>query len=120
MPLPRLPWDHPTIVARFLSKQRPVSGSECIEFDGTKTNGWGRLVAWGFPECPSGRVLAHRYSYAIQRGPIPPHHDLDHIRECRNRGCINAYHVEPIGHAAHGVVSTDDQWSSEPDDGPEF
>ncbi len=113
MPLPRLPWDHPVIVARFLSKLRPVAGSACIEFTGTRTFGYGRFVAWDFPGVPSGRVRAHRYAYVIVRGPIPDGCDLDHIRECRNRGCCNAYHLEPVAHEEHGHISAADQWPAE-------
>ncbi|MEE9393715.1 MAG: HNH endonuclease signature motif containing protein [Planctomycetota bacterium] len=101
------------IVARFLSKLRPVAGSACIEFTGTRTFGYGRFVAWDFPGVPSGRVRAHRYAYVIVRGPIPDGCDLDHIRECRNRGCCNAYHLEPVAHEEHGHISAADQWPAE-------
>ncbi len=105
------------IVSRFLSKLRPVIGSACIEFIGTCTEGYGRFVAWDFPDVPSGRVRAHRYAYVLFRGPIPDGCDLDHIRECRNRGCCNAYHLEPVTHEAHGHISAADQWP--PDEGYE-
>lgn len=40
---------------------------------------------------------AHRWFYAIQNGDIPPDLELDHL--CRNRGCVNPSHLEPVTHA---------------------
>lgn len=39
--------------------------------------------------------LAHRLSYEIRIGPIPPMMSLDHL--CRNRSCINVFAV------VHGI-----------------
>lgn len=36
---------------------------------------------------------AHRVAYEEFRGPVPADKLLDH--QCRNRGCINPWHVEP-------------------------
>ena len=39
---------------------------------------------------------AHLVAYECLRGPLPPGTEGDHL--CRNRGCINPYHLEPITH----------------------
>lgn len=36
-------------------------------------------------------VVAHRYSYEIHKGPIPPEMVVDHI--CHNRTCVNPDHL---------------------------
>lgn len=37
---------------------------------------------------------AHRFSYTLYRGAISPGLDLDHL--CRNRLCVNPWHLEPV------------------------
>ncbi len=44
---------------------------------------------------PTMRV-AHRISYEMARGDIPIGLELDHL--CRNRGCVNPDHLEPVTH----------------------
>lgn len=42
-------------------------------------------------------VRAHRVSYVQHLGPIPEGLEIDHL--CRNRACINPFHLEPVLHA---------------------
>ncbi len=40
------------------------------------------------------KVMSHRYSYEQVIGPIPDGLQLDHL--CRDRSCVNPYHLEPV------------------------
>jgi hypothetical protein len=40
------------------------------------------------------KIPAHRYYYEMYRGPVPAGLMMDHL--CRNRACVNPYHLEPV------------------------
>lgn len=40
------------------------------------------------------KIPAHRYYYEMYRGPAPTGLMMDHL--CRNRACVNPYHLEPV------------------------
>lgn len=42
---------------------------------------------------------AHRVVYERTHEPLDPHIELHHL--CRNRGCVNPAHLEPLTKAAH-------------------
>lgn len=48
-------------------------------------------------------VPAHRYSYELVIGPIPEGLELDHL--CKNKTCVNPYHLEPVTHWENGLRS---------------
>lgn len=52
--------------------------------------GYGRVKVEGV------MLSAHRVSYLHFVGAIPDGLELDHL--CRNRGCVNPFHMEPVTH----------------------
>lgn len=51
-------------------------------------NGYGQF------RLPETHVLAHRFAYELERGPIPEGLHLDHL--CRVKACVRADHLEPV------------------------
>lgn len=85
---PRAPAD------RFWEK---VSGGHvvgCWNWTGATNSGYGNFNlghgTW---------VAAHRFSYEHLIGDVPQHLELDHL--CRNRACVNPWHLEPVTHAVN-------------------
>lgn len=54
------------------------------------------LIASGYGQFWDGerKVVAHRHSFEMLRGAIPPGLTLDHL--CRVRRCVNPDHLEPV------------------------
>lgn len=52
--------------------------------------GYGRLRVPG----QEGKALAHRFYYERERGPIAGGRQLDHL--CRQRDCVNPWHLEEV------------------------
>lgn len=63
--------------------------SGCWEWLGSH-NGKGYGIFW----YENSYRAAHRFGYAMMRSPIPDGLQLDHL--CRNRGCVNPWHLEPV------------------------
>jgi hypothetical protein len=73
---------------RFLPKVG-IAASGCWEWLTYRTpDGYGQF--WGGNAC----ILAHRWSYQHYVGPIPDGLVIDHL--CRNPGCVNPDHLEPV------------------------
>lgn len=68
------------------------TGSHKRRPDGT--GGYGTISTGGTAKNGGRQVPAHRYSYELLVGPIPPGLDLDHL--CRVRHCVNPAHLEPV------------------------
>lgn len=51
-------------------------------------------------------IRAHKFYYELKYGPVAPGMELDH--RCRNRGCVNPEHLDPVPHVVNcrrgGVV----------------
>lgn len=75
-------------IPAVLASKFSVSDSGCWEWTASrfKSTGYGAY---------RGRN-AHRAVYRAAVGPIPEGLDLDHL--CRNRGCVNPAHLEPVTH----------------------
>lgn len=72
----------------LLSKVR--TGPDCWEWLGAKDqDGYGAHYVRGL-----GQRRAHRLVYELLVAPIPAGLQLDHL--CRNRGCVNPAHLEPV------------------------
>lgn len=59
----------------------------------------GRRTSDGYGLFRIGRSdrYAHRFAWSALVGPIPAGLELDHL--CRNRGCVNPAHLQPVAHA---------------------
>jgi len=49
-------------------------------------------------------VRAHRYSFERYRGFIPDGLQLDHL--CRNRCCVNPWHLDPVTNRTNSIRSS--------------
>lgn len=78
-------------VVRFLSKFEACNEG-CWPWKAyVAYNGYGQIGL-------AGKVVyAHRFSYELFRGPIPLGLELDHL--CRNRRCVNPWHLEVVTRA---------------------
>lgn len=73
-------------MARLL--QKTVKSDGCWTWTGASRNGYGKLHF-------RGRMQeAHRVSYTLHVGEVPDGLHIDHL--CRNRGCVNPAHLEPV------------------------
>jgi hypothetical protein len=82
------PFPEKTLIERFEEKIEPGP-------DGC-WNWTGALVPCGYGQKWDGTrvVPAHRWSYEYHIGPIPEGLHIDHL--CRNRRCVNPWHLEPV------------------------
>lgn len=77
----------PRLPERFW-KRVTVTSSGCWQWDNPNTNGYARF-SW------EGRQQnAHRVAYCVLVAPVPKELHCDHL--CRNRGCVNPAHIEPV------------------------
>lgn len=65
-----------------------IKTENCWQWKRNLDGGYGRFWA------QNKTLLAHRVSYQIHVGEIPKGLQIDHL--CRNRGCVNPDHLEPV------------------------
>ena len=73
---------------RFHQKYAIDTASGCWQWTAATTTGYGRVKWHGVVH------TAHRLAYEHYVGDIPDGLEIDHL--CRNRGCINPAHLEPV------------------------
>lgn len=77
-----------TAFDRVMSKGVPAQGG-CIVYSGAKMS-----AGYGMTSQGKKRLLAHRVAYEGMVGPVPDGLVIDHL--CRNRACVNPYHLEVV------------------------
>ena len=70
----------------FLARTEPLVWSGCIVWTGALGRG-----GYGMLHVNGRRVLAHRYAYEREHGPIPDGMFIDHM--CFERACVNPEHL---------------------------
>jgi hypothetical protein len=80
-----------TPAERFWAKVNIRAADECWEWQAfTTPKGYGRFNTG----TGASSAWAHRYAYELLVGPIPDGLVIDHL--CRNPGCCNPVHMEPV------------------------
>jgi len=81
-----------TLAERFANLVAiPSTDDGCWRWIGATDRG-GYGVMW--KDAKNRAAKAHRVSYELFVGPIPPGYPLDHL--CRRRDCVNPAHLEPV------------------------
>ncbi|KKK68322.1 hypothetical protein LCGC14_2945240, partial [marine sediment metagenome] len=83
----RIGWKKYSPVERFNLRHKKLSNG-CWKWSGHLVKGYGSLWANG------KHNYAHRFSYELYIGKIPPSLTIDHL--CRNTWCVNPKHLEPV------------------------
>jgi hypothetical protein len=81
----------PVPVAERIRSKLVSADNGCLVFTGKRTK-WGYGMIW----TSQHMRVAHRVLWEVERGPIDPKLELDHL--CRNRACCNLDHLEIVTH----------------------
>jgi hypothetical protein len=83
--------DNRTLIERFINFVGDSNQEKCWHWKGSKNP-----LGYGMFSVNGKNRGAHRVSYEIYKGDIPPGHVIDHL--CRNRDCVNPNHLEAVTH----------------------
>jgi hypothetical protein len=86
-----------TDLERFEQFYIPVTETGCWLWTGSEKGHGG----YGGFKYKNKTLRAHRVSYELHVGPIPPGLTLDHL--CRVRFCVNPKHLEPVTHKENSL-----------------
>ena len=78
-----------SVLSRFITKVNIQEGG-CWEWAGGRTREGYGMFRWS----PQTRITAHRAAHRLFIGPIPDGLEVDH--RCRNRGCVNPFHLQAV------------------------
>jgi hypothetical protein len=87
----KLTWKQQRTWSPFM---RVINGATLIEATGCWQVARVGSAGYGMVSLGNWPLLAHRVTYEALVGSIPDGLDLDHL--CRNRGCCNPEHLEPV------------------------
>ena len=81
---------------KLLSKEQEQLFWNTVDADGDcwEWRGFRLKAGYGRFAFSSKKVLAHRMSWQLLVGPIPPGLTIDHL--CQNHPCVNPDHLEPV------------------------
>lgn len=81
-------WPTRTVLQRFTDHVLVDPSTKCWNWAGSTNKGYSRF------NNGNKTVDGHRWSYERFRGSIPEGLQVDHL--CRNRKCVNPYHMELV------------------------
>jgi hypothetical protein len=84
----------PDAEERFWRRVKRGTPSECWEWLGAKLHRGHGIFHYTLIPGQHQQTTAHRFAYERLVGAIPEGLQLDHL--CRNPGCVNPAHLEPV------------------------
>ena len=94
---------------RFEERYIPEPNSGCWLWLGATAPSRGTDGCYGkiynAPGALPRMAMAHRISYELHVGKIPPKHEIDH--NCKNTLCVNPEHLEPRTRRGHAQITWD-------------